>query len=228
METKKIKCDKTKENCNGHLQLDFNGNELKIFNGKEISENNKELQTKEISSAYLNIINSIGEDSSRQGLLKTPERAAKAILHFTKGYNETLQEVVKDAIFDENTDELVLVKDIEMFSLCEHHLVPFMGKVSVGYLPNKKVLGLSKIARIVEMYSRRLQVQERLTNQIADALQEILNPRGVAVIVEATHMCMVMRGVEKFNSKTVSSSMRGEFRTNPKTREEFFHLVKSN
>ena len=140
-----------------------------------------------ISSSYLTLIDAIeGEDSSRQGLLKTPDRAAKAMLYFTKGYKETVAGVIKDAIFEEDTDDLVIIKDIEMFSLCEHHLVPFMGKVHVGYLPNKKILGLSKVARIVEMFSRRLQVQERLTSQIANAIKEAIEPRGVAVVVEAT------------------------------------------
>eukprot|EP00058_Branchiostoma_floridae_P014234 XP_002599722.1 hypothetical protein BRAFLDRAFT_249761 [Branchiostoma floridae] len=179
-----------------------------------------------MEAAYHTILSSVGEDPARQGLLKTPSRAASALIFFTKGYQEDLQEVVSDAIFDEDTDEMVIVRDIELFSLCEHHLVPFMGKVSVGYLPNKKVLGLSKIARIVEMYSRRLQVQERLTKQIALALSEAIQPAGVAVVCEATHMCMVMRGVQKLNSKTVTSCMMGVFREDPKTREEFLTLAR--
>jgi GTP cyclohydrolase I len=158
-----------------------------VYNKHKLkSQKQPEDLIQQLSSSYLNIIESIGEDTSREGLLKTPERAAKAMLYFTKGYNETLQGVIKGAIFEEDTDDLVIVKDIEFFSLCEHHMVPFMGKVSVGYLPDKKILGLSKIARIVEMYSRRLQVQERLTSQIANAIKEAINPRGVAVIVEAT------------------------------------------
>jgi GTP cyclohydrolase I len=151
------------------------------------TEDQEQQAFEKISSSYLSLIEAIdGEDSSRQGLLKTPDRAAKAMLYFTKGYKETVGGVIKDAIFEEDTDDLVIIKDIEMFSLCEHHLVPFMGKVHVGYLPNKKILGLSKVARIVEMFSRRLQVQERLTSQIANAIKEAIEPRGVAVVVEAT------------------------------------------
>ncbi|CAM1318907.1 GCH1 (predicted) [Pycnogonum litorale] len=180
----------------------------------------------ELSAAYKSLLKSLGEDPNRDGLLKTPERAAKAMLFFTKGYNQSLSEILNDAIFDENHDEMVIVKNIDMFSMCEHHLVPFMGKVSVGYLPNKRVLGVSKLSRIVEVFSRRLQVQERLTRQIAAAVTEAINPTGVGVIVEATHMCMVMRGVQKTDSVTITSTMVGEFRNDPKTREEFLSLVR--
>lgn len=181
-----------------------------------------------MTDAYRELLASVGEDPQRQGLLKTPERAAKAMLFFTKGYEQTLEEVLNDAVFDEDTDEMVVVKDIEMFSMCEHHLVPFYGKVSIGYLPNKKVLGLSKLARIVEVYSRRLQVQERLTKQVAEAVLKAIEPRGVAVVCEGVHMCMVMRGVQKINSKTVTSCMLGEFRENSKTREEFLSFCTSS
>ncbi|KAM6201014.1 GTP cyclohydrolase 1 isoform 1-T1 [Rhynchocyon petersi] len=232
------------------------------------SEEDNELNLPSLAAAYSSILRSLGEDPQRQGLLKTPWRAATAMQFFTKGYQETisgqccppsdgdfpgaqdteegtersalefpdwkcysakslLSDVLNDAIFDEDHDEMVIVKDIDMFSMCEHHLVPFVGKVHIGYLPNKQVLGLSKLARIVEIYSRRLQVQERLTKQIAVAITEALRPAGVGVVVEATHMCMVMRGVQKMNSKTVTSTMLGVFREDPKTREEFLTLIRS-
>merc|ERR1719219_2790538 len=181
-----------------------------------------------VAASYRNIISQLGEDPTREGLVDTPMRAAKAMMFFTKGYQETVQEVVKNAVFSEPTDEMVVVKDIEMFSLCEHHLVPIIGHVSIGYLPRGKVLGLSKLARIVEMFSRRLQVQERLTREIANAVWEAVEPAGVGVVVEAGHMCMVMRGVQKINSKTVTSSMLGHFRDDPKTRQEFLTLVKEH
>jgi len=179
-----------------------------------------------VAASYRNVLKQVGEDPNREGLLDTPMRAAKAMMFFTKGYTETVQEVVQNAIFTEETDEMVVVRDIEFFTLCEHHLVPFMGKASIGYLPRGKVLGLSKLARIVEMYSRRLQVQERLTREIAGAVWEAVSPSGVGVVLEACHMCMVMRGVQKINSKTVTSSMLGVFRDDPKTRSEFLSLVK--
>ncbi|XP_043551604.1 GTP cyclohydrolase 2 [Chiloscyllium plagiosum] len=179
-----------------------------------------------LEEAYTSILRGLGEDPERQGLRKTPRRAARAMQFFTKGYQENIPDILNDAIFDEDHDEVVIVKDIDMFSLCEHHLVPFFGKVHIGYLPNKRVVGLSKLARIVEIYSRRLQVQERLTKQIAVAVTEALKPAGVAVIIEATHMCMVMRGVQKINSKTMTSTMLGVFREDQKTREEFLTLTK--
>jgi len=183
---------------------------------------------KSLSSFYQGILSSIGEDPSRQGLLKTANRAAEAMLFFTKGYEQWMSDVVNDAIFDEQCEDMVIVKDIDIYSLCEHHLVPFFGKVSVGYLPKSKVIGLSKVARIVEVYSRRLQVQERLTRQIAQAIEEAVEPRGVAVIVECVHMCMVMRGAQKVNSHTTTSSMLGVFREDHKAREEFLTLARNN
>lgn len=176
---------------------------------------------------YKKIIESVGEDINRSGLLDTPKRAAKAMQHFTQGYKQSLDDVVNNALFESDNDEMVLVKNIELYSLCEHHLVPFIGKCHVAYLPNGKILGLSKIARIVDMFSRRLQVQENLTKEIARAVFEVTNAQGVGVIVEAQHLCMMMRGVEKQNSSMTTSVMLGLFRSDPKTRAEFLSLVKS-
>ncbi|KAG2013348.1 GTP cyclohydrolase I [Coprinopsis cinerea AmutBmut pab1-1] len=183
----------------------------------------KEARDRKMALAVRTILDCIGEDPDREGLLRTPERYAQAILWMTKGYEE---HVINDAVFAEDHDEMVIVKDIEFSSLCEHHLVPFTGKVAIGYIPNKLVLGLSKLARIAETFSRRLQVQERLTRQIAIAVQEAIHPRGVAVVMEATHMCMTMRGVQKPGSSTVTSCMLGCFRNQQKTREEFLTLIK--
>ncbi|KAG8715611.1 GTP cyclohydrolase 1 [Ceratobasidium sp. 395] len=180
-----------------------------------------------LAGAVRTLLECIGEDPDREGLQRTPDRYAKALLWMTKGYEERLSEVINNAIFAEDHDELVIVRDIDVFSLCEHHLVPFTGKISIGYIPNSLVLGLSKLARIAETFSRRLQVQERLTRQVALAVEEAISPRGVAVVMEATHLCMAMRGVQKPGATTVTSTMLGCFRTQAKTREEFLTLIRS-
>tara|TARA_A100001011_G_C14121709_1_gene761529 strand:- start:27 stop:584 length:558 start_codon:yes stop_codon:yes gene_type:complete len=171
------------------------------------------------------LLSEIGEDPNREGLLRTPLRVEKAWKFLTKGYDQSIDNIVNGALFDEKYDEMVNIKDIEFYSLCEHHLLPFFGKVHVSYIPNGKIVGLSKIPRIVEMYSRRLQVQERLTQQIAEIINEILNPKGVGVIAEGRHLCMQMRGVENKKSSTITSYMTGIFRKDPKTRKEFLDIV---
>lgn len=175
---------------------------------------------------YEQMLAEIGEDTSRQGLQRTPERAAKALRFLTKGYDEDLEVIVNQALFDSDASELVVVKDIELYSLCEHHLLPFFGKCHVGYLPKGRVLGVSKIARVVDLYARRLQIQENLTKQIADSIMQVTNARGVGVIIEAQHLCMMMRGVEKQNSVMSTSVMLGQLRENATTRAEFMTLIK--
>jgi GTP cyclohydrolase I len=173
------------------------------------------------------LLKELGEDAYREGLERTPERVEKALRFLTSGYRMKVEDVFNQALFVEEYDEMVVVKDIDYFSMCEHHLIPFFGKAHIAYMPRKKIVGLSKIPRLVEMFSRRLQVQERLTTQIANTLNDVLQPRGVAVVMEAVHLCMIMRGVEKQNSKAVTSAMLGAFRDRPETRAEFMELIKA-
>ena len=182
-----------------------------------IHDNVKELTKK--------LLIEIGEDPDREGLLNTPLRVAKAWAFLSKGYNQDIDEIINNAIFEEEYDQMVVVKDIEFYSMCEHHLLPFFGVAHIAYIPNGKIIGLSKIPRILDMFARRLQVQERMTQEVAGMLQSKLNPRGVAVIIEAQHMCMMMRGVQKQNSKTITSAVRGLFRRDHRTREEFLRLA---
>jgi GTP cyclohydrolase I len=181
---------------------------------------------RDLDTLFEEIISGLGEDPQREGLLETPQRAARAMQYLTRGYQQTPDEVVNSAIFESDNDEMIVVKDIELYSLCEHHLLPFIGKCHVAYLPTGKVIGLSKIARIVDMFARRLQIQENLTKQIADTLMEVIEPSGVGVIIEAQHLCMMMRGVEKQNSMMTTSMMLGTFRDQDRTRSEFLRLVK--
>ena len=178
-----------------------------------------------IESLTEQLLEEIGENPKREGLLKTPSRVSKAWQFFSKGYNQDIKKIINDAIFKEDAKDMVIVRDIEFFSLCEHHLIPFFGRAHVGYIPNGKVIGLSKIPRIIDMFSRRLQVQERLTHQIADALNQVLAPKGVSVVMEGRHMCMQMRGVEKQNSFASTSAMSGQFKKSAETRSEFLSII---
>ena len=181
---------------------------------------------KPIAPLIAGVIEALGEDLSREGLVRTPERVEKALRFLTSGYNTDIRKIVNDAVFEVKYDEMVIVKDIEFFSMCEHHILPFFGKVHVAYLPNKRVLGLSKLPRIVDAFARRLQIQERMTQEIAECIQETIDPIGVGVVAEAQHFCMMMRGVEKQHSGTVTSAMLGGFRTNKRTRDEFLALIR--
>lgn len=189
----------------------------------------KELTREQLAIAehVSGILHQLGEDEQRQGLLKTPERVAKAYSFLTQGYHQDASQILRDAMFDEDYSEMVLVKNIELYSLCEHHMLPFFGKAHIAYIPQGKIVGLSKIPRVVDVFARRLQVQERLTIEIRDCIQQTLNPAGVAVVIEAQHLCMQMRGVSKQNSVTATSAFSGEFLNNHKTREEFITLVGS-
>ena len=179
----------------------------------------------EFEEAVTKVLELLGEDPKREGLLKTPSRVAKALKFLTEGYDQDPKEILTQALFSTSNDEMVLVRDIEFYSLCEHHMLPIIGRVHIAYIPNGKVVGLSKIPRIVNVYARRLQIQEQMTEQIADAIFETIKPKGVAVVVHARHMCMEMRGVQKINSTTVSSALRGLFKTDERTRSEFYHLI---
>ena len=196
--------------------------------GQRLTNKSAQLDAEQIgalSDSFGTILEAIGEDPSRQGLVKTPSRAAKAFEFLTQGYRQSVQEIVNEAIFDSHASEIVLVKDIELYSMCEHHLLPFIGKAHVAYIPNGKVIGLSKVARIVDVFARRFQIQEQLTVQIADALMETLRPSGVAVVIEAKHLCMMMRGVEKQNSIMKTSCLLGTFKEDARTRSEFLSLL---
>jgi GTP cyclohydrolase I len=183
--------------------------------------------TTDLAEMYEEIIRGIGEDPAREGLVGTPERAARALRYLTRGYGMSIDEVVNKAIFESDNEEMILVKNIELYSLCEHHLLPFIGKCHVAYIPTGRVIGLSKVARIVDMYARRLQIQENLTKQIADTMMDVISPAGVGVVIEAQHLCMMMRGVEKQNSIMTTSMMLGSFREHTRTRTEFLRLIRS-
>ncbi|KAK4174119.1 putative GTP cyclohydrolase I [Triangularia setosa] len=188
----------------------------------------KELRMEKMKGAVRTLLECIGEDPDREGLLATPERYAKAMLFFTKGYQENVRDIVNGAIFQEGHNEMVIVKDIEVFSMCEHHLVPFTGKMHIGYIPSNAVIGISKLPRIAELFARRLQIQERLTKEVAHAIMEVLKPQGVAVVMESSHLCMVMRGVEKTTTSTITSCVLGCFERKEKTRNEFLSLIGVN
>lgn len=199
-----------------------------IFNLQKMNEFHYDDKiTESISSIYKGVLSEIGEDPTREGLLKTPERVAKALQFLTQGYDTNPEEILKSALFHEEYSEMVIVKDIEVYSMCEHHMLPFFGKAHIAYIPNGTIVGLSKIPRIVDAFSRRLQVQERLTIEIRDCIQKTLQPKGVAVVLECQHMCMQMRGVQKQNSVTTSSAFTGLFMNNDSTRREFVNLVQA-
>jgi GTP cyclohydrolase IA len=202
-----------------------NGPPKKKASVLEFQAKSRRTPTGAIAPHIREILQALGEDPAREGLLRTPERSEKALRYLTSGYSADLHEIVNGALFDVKYDEVVIVRDIEFFSMCEHHLLPFFGKMHVAYLPENKVIGLSKIPRIVDVFARRFQIQERLTQQIAETLQELLHPRGVAVICEARHFCMMMRGVEKQHSGAITSAMLGAFRDNHETRNELLSLV---
>ncbi|TDG37359.1 GTP cyclohydrolase I FolE [Pedobacter changchengzhani] len=200
---------------------EFNGGYAKI-------DRYDETKVTAVASHYKDIITQLGEDPEREGLLKTPERVAKALQYLTHGYDLKPNEILKSAMFEEDYSQMVVVKDIEVYSMCEHHMLPFFGKAHIAYIPNGKIVGLSKIPRVVDAFARRLQVQERLTNEIRDCIQDTLLPMGVAVVIECKHLCMAMRGIQKQNSVTTTSAFTGTFLSNDKTRAEFLRLVTAN
>ncbi|MEO5909635.1 MAG: GTP cyclohydrolase I FolE [Pelobium sp.] len=199
----------------------------KTDKGYEKIDSYNEKIVQSIAGNYEQILSAIGEDPKREGILKTPERAAKALLYLTQGYDLDASEILKSAMFKEDYSQMVIVKDIEVYSMCEHHMLPFFGKAHIAYIPNGHIVGLSKIPRVVDVFARRLQVQERLTNEIRDCIQSTLNPAGVAVVIECKHMCMSMRGIQKQNSVTTTSAFTGEF-VNDKTRSEFLRLISAD
>jgi GTP cyclohydrolase IA len=199
--------------------------ELELMTDRDLMPARRTAGIAELTERWLHIV---GEDPGREGLLKTPQRVEKAWDFMTGGYSQSLEVVANDAVFEAENSEMVVVKDIEFYSMCEHHMLPFFGRAYIGYIPGKKILGLSKFARITDMYSRRLQVQERLTSQIAEAVQSLLEPKGVAVVLEGVHLCMAMRGVQKQQSSTTTSAMRGAFRDDPRTRAEFMSAIQNH
>ncbi|MCC6866079.1 MAG: GTP cyclohydrolase I FolE [Ignavibacteria bacterium] len=205
-DTKKVKINEDSDN--NIISVSYNGESLK-----------------KIEKSIVTILSEIGEDPNREGLLSTPKRVAKAYKFLTKGYGEDIEKILNNAVFNEHYDEMVIVKDIDFYSLCEHHLLPFFGKCHIAYIPNGKIVGLSKLPRMVEMFSRRLQVQERMTREIGDMINKVLEPKGVGVVTEASHLCMMMRGVEKQNSIATASAMLGRFKSDEKTRTEFLKLI---
>lgn len=211
--------------------IDFDGLSRPSSGTRERLEETKEQADKRLArmcGAVRTILECVGEDADREGLLATPERYAKAMLFFTKGYQQNVRDIVNGAIFEEGHNEMVIVKDIEVFSMCEHHLVPFTGKMHIAYIPNQSVIGISKLPRIAELFARRLQIQERLTKEVANAIMEVLKPQGVAVVMESSHLCMVMRGVEKTSTSTITSCVLGCFERKEKTRNEFLNLISIN
>jgi GTP cyclohydrolase IA len=201
-------------------------NDSRLNTNISVADPPVELHSASTEDIYRELLRRIGEDPARDGLLKTPERVEKAMTFLTRGYEQSATEILRGALFDVDYDEMVIVRDIEFYSLCEHHMLPFFGKAHVAYIPKGKVIGLSKVARLVDVYARRLQVQERMTREVADAIVEAINPQGVAVIMEAQHLCMMMRGVEKQGSMTTTSTMLGCFRESAQTRNEFLSLIR--